>query len=162
MAPRVLTEDQRLIATLFVKGAPQREICRRTGRSKTSVGRIIHAFQDEGTFADVECSGRPRVAKHDDNRLTVAAALVDPFLNAKEICEELSLNISIYIVSQHMRAAGISNCAAAQKPFLTERQHQQCLAFTQDHQHWSTEEWHNVIFSDESTFYTLWDQQRWV
>lgn len=158
MAPRVPIEDRRHIARLFVEGVPQREIARRTGRSKTAVTRIIRAFRDEGTLADAKRSGRPRVTTHD----IVAAAVVDPFLSAKEIRDELSLSISTATVRRRLKEAGISNFAAAQKPFLPERQRQPRLDFALNHQRWNEEEWKNVVFSDESTFCTRWDQQRRV
>ncbi|KAH7977841.1 hypothetical protein HPB49_003718 [Dermacentor silvarum] len=111
--------------------------CRRTGRSKTAVTRIIRAFRDEGTLADAKRFGRPRVTTHD----IVAAAVVDPFLSAKEIRDELSLSISTATVRRRLKEAGISNFAAAQKPFLPERQRQPRLDFALNHQRWNEEEW---------------------
>lgn len=162
MAPRVPIEDRRYIARLFVEGVPQREIARRTGRSKTAITRIIRAFREDGTLADAKRSGRPRVTTHEADILIVAAAVVDPFLSAKEIRDELSLNISTRTVSRRLKEAGIYNFAAAQNPFVSERQRQQRLDFALNHQHGKEEEWKNVVFSDESTFCTRWDQQRRV
>lgn len=44
--------------------------------------------------------------------LIVAASVVDPFLSAKEIHGELSLDTSPSTVRHHLKAAGISNWGA--------------------------------------------------
>ncbi|KAH7986097.1 hypothetical protein HPB49_026118 [Dermacentor silvarum] len=139
MAPRVPIEDRRHIARLFVQGVPERD-CPKNW---------------EGTLADAKRSGRPRVTTHD----IVAAAVVDPFSSAKEIRDELSLSISTATVRRRLKEAGISNFAAAQKPFLPERQRQPRLDFALITSVGMKE---NVVFSDESTFCTRWDQQRRV
>lgn len=162
MAPRVPVEDRKLITRLFLEGLPQRVICQRTGRSKTAVSRIIRAFRDEGRVADAQRSGRPRVTQNVEDELIVAAVVTDPFLNAREIRDELSLEVSTPTIRRRLKEAGLSNCVAAKKPFLTGRQCQQRLQFAQEHQDWSQEEWGTVIFSDESTFCTRWDQQQRV
>ncbi|KAH6945097.1 hypothetical protein HPB50_007203 [Hyalomma asiaticum] len=136
MAPRVPIEDRRFIARLFVEGVPQRAIAQRTGRSKAAVTRIIRAFRDDGTLADAKRSGRPIVTNHEDDILIVAAAVVDPFLSAKEIRNEQSPGISTATVTRRLKEAGVSSFSAAQKPFLPERQRQQRRDFALNHQRW--------------------------
>lgn len=78
-------------------------------------------------------SRRPKVTTHDDDILIVAAAVEEPFLSAKEIRDELSLSISTATVRRQLKEAGISDFAAAQKPFLPERQRQQRLDLALNH-----------------------------
>lgn len=162
MAPRVQIKDCRLITRLFVEGVPQKEISRRTGRSKTSASRIISAFRDERIPVDAKQSGQWKVTEYADDILIVAASFGDPFLTAKEIRDELSLDIFTATILCRLKEAELSNRAAVQKPLLTERKCLQCLYFAQNYQHWAKEEWRIVIFNDEVPFCTRWDQWQWV
>ncbi|KAH9381995.1 hypothetical protein HPB48_010206 [Haemaphysalis longicornis] len=161
MTPRVPIEDRKLITRLFSEGLKQKAICQRTGRSKTSVSRIIRAFRDEGRITDAKRTGRPRATQHTDDELIVAAVVVDPLLNAKEIRHELSLDISTATIRRRLEEAGISNCAPGKKPFRTEQQRKQRLKSAKESQLWSAEE-RRVHFSDESTSCSWGDEQRMV
>lgn len=148
---------------LFMEGTTQREICRLTGRSRTCVSRIIQAYRDDqGRLVDAERSGRPKVTSEEQELLIVAAAVADPFLSAKEIRQELSLNVSCETIRRRLKEAGLGSCVAAQKPHLTDRQRLERLEFARAVEQWTTDEWKEVIFTDESTFSTRWDQQRRV
>lgn len=145
-----------------MEGVPHEEICRLTGRSKLAVTRVVKAFRDDGgRIADAPRSGRPRVSEEED-KLIIAAAVADPFLSAKEIKKELGLHVSCDTIRRRLQEAGLKNCTAAQKPYLTENQRRQRLEFARAYEHWGVEEWGQVIFTDESTFCTRWDQQQRV
>ncbi|KAH8024190.1 hypothetical protein HPB51_022251 [Rhipicephalus microplus] len=148
MAPRVIIEDQQFIASLFVEGFPQREIACRTGRSKTVITKTVRSSGEGGTFTDAKWFGQPRDTMHEADILIVAAAVVNLFLSAKDIWDELSLNVSTRTVSRLWKEAGSENFTTAQKPFLSERKRQQRLDFPVNHQHWKEEEWKNVLFSN--------------
>ncbi|KAH9377348.1 hypothetical protein HPB48_011072 [Haemaphysalis longicornis] len=120
MTPRIPVEDRKLITKLLVEGLPQRVICQRTGRSKTMVSRIIRAFRDEERIADAQRPRRPRVTQHIEDEFIVAAVVADPFLNASEIRDEFCLEVSRSTKRRSLKEAGLSNCVAAQKPFLTD------------------------------------------
>lgn len=66
--------------------------------------------------------------------LIVAAAVADPFLNAREIREELGLDISCDTIRRRLKEAGLESRVAAQKPHVTERQRQQRLDFAREFQ----------------------------
>lgn len=163
MPPRVPIEERRLIVRLHHEGVPQREICRRTGRSRTSVSRILTAYRDEdGRICDAQRSGRPRVTTLAEDEWIVAAAVVDPFLNSREIRDVLDLSCCCDTIRSRLREAGLVNCIAAQKPHLSTKQREERLNFARAFEQWSAEEWREVIFTDESTFCTRWDQQQRV
>ncbi|KAH8042764.1 hypothetical protein HPB51_025746 [Rhipicephalus microplus] len=107
---------------------------------------MVPNFRKDGTRVNVKRSGRPRVTVHEAYIFIVAAAVVDPFLSAKEFQDELSLNVSTKTVSRQLNEIGIYHFAAAQKPFLFERQRQQRLDFASNHQHCKEEEWKNLLF----------------
>ncbi|KAG0414676.1 hypothetical protein HPB47_008168 [Ixodes persulcatus] len=141
MPPRVPLSERRVIARLCTEGVSQREICRRTGRSKTAVSRIIKAFRDEeGRISDADRSGRPKKTDEEEERLIIAAAVADPFLSAREIRDELQLTISCHTIRRRLKEAGLHNCVAAQKPHLTDRQRRQRLEL---------DDFRQVIFTDD-------------
>lgn len=123
MPSRVPIEQRRHIVRLFIEGTTQWESCHLTGRSRTSVSRIIQAYRDDqGRLIDAERSGRPKVTSEEQELLIVAAAVADPLLSAKEIRQELSLNVSCETIRRRLKEAGLGSCVAAQKPHLTDRQ----------------------------------------
>lgn len=162
MAPRVPIEQRQVIMRLSLQGVPQPIICSITGGSKTAVSRIIQAFRDKARHTDAKRSGRPRVTAIEYDILVAAAAFVKPFLTARQIADELSINASTETIRRRLKEAGLKSCAAAQKPHLKEDQWRQRLHFALAHERWTWAEWSTIIFSDECTFCTRWDQQQRV
>ncbi|KAH7951116.1 hypothetical protein HPB52_004747 [Rhipicephalus sanguineus] len=163
MAPYIPLEERRRIAELSLQGLSQRAICGLMNRSRTAVHRIIKAYCDRGgALDDEQRSGRPRATDSLTDSLIVACAVVDPFLDANEIRRELQLDVSPSTIKRRLRQAGLQGCVAAQKPHLTERQRQLRLEFARAVEDWTENEWHEVIFTDDATFSTRWDQQRRV
>lgn len=122
------------------------------------MSRIIQAYHDDqGRLIKAKLSGCPKVT-NEEQELIVATAVVDPFLSAKEIQQELSLNVSCETIKE----AGPRSCMAAQKPHLTDHQRLETLEFERAMEQRTMDEWKAVIFTDESTFSTRWDQQRHV
>ncbi|KAL3225793.1 hypothetical protein MRX96_049105 [Rhipicephalus microplus] len=121
MAPRVPIEDRRYITRLFMEGVSQKEIARRTGRSKIAITKIIRAFREDGTLADAKHSGRLRVTTHEADILIVPPATVDPLLFAKEIRDELSLNISTrtYYLDYTQSVLSSGRCSVSVWSFLS-------------------------------------------
>lgn len=148
---------------LFLEGVPQKEICRLTGRSKSAVTRAVKAYKEnEGRIVDAPRSGRPRATDEAADHLIIAAAVDDPYLTAQEIKEELGLNVSCDTIRRRLKEAGLKNCVAVQKPYLTDKQRRQRFEFARAYEHWAFDDWGQVIFTDESTFSTRWDQQQRV
>lgn len=163
MPPRVPLEERKRIIELFLEGRPQRHICSLLNRSRRAANRAIQAYRREhGRLVDAGRSGRPRITQGETDRQIVAAVVVDPFITAKEIREQLNLSISCCTIRRRLNEAGLRNCVAAQKPRLTDRQKCLRLKFARAVKDWGAEEWEKVVFSDECTFYTRGDQQQRV
>ncbi|KAH7932389.1 hypothetical protein HPB52_024659 [Rhipicephalus sanguineus] len=80
----------------------------------------------------------------------------------QEIRDALDHTCCCETIRSRMREAGLMNSVAAQKPHLTTKQRGERLNFARAFEHWTAEEWREVIFTDESTFSTRWDQQQRV
>lgn len=161
MGPRVPLEDRKLIVSLSDEGISQREICRRTGRSMSAVNRIIQAYKyDNGRLVDADRPGRPRSTDDTKDTLIAAAVVADPSLSARDVQKSLSLKVSCVTIRRRLRDAGFCNHVAVPRPHLTDRERQQRLDFARDVEHWTPDEWREVVFTGQSSFCARWDQQR--
>lgn len=92
----------------------------------------------------------------------VAAVSCEPAITALEIKRELELPVSVSTIKRRLYAAGLKSRVACQRPRLNESEKRARLEFATEHLSWQQEDWREVVFSDESTFVTKWDQQRRV
>ena len=53
-----------------------------------------------------------------------------------------------------MKSIGFCNRVAVKKPFLSQKHKADRLAFAKEHKHWTTSDWRNVIWTDETSFET--------
>ncbi len=74
-------------------------------------------------------------------------------LSWKGLVSACSLECSPVTLKTALAARGFHKCVACPKPFISESARQQRLLFITEHSHWSWQ-WEEVIWSDESTFYT--------
>lgn len=113
-------------------------------------------------ISDRDSAGRSRCTDDEVDRLIIAAVVADPHITAKGIKDALHLNASLWTIHWRLAEAGLANCVAAQKLHITDRQRSMRLQFARSVQTWGSEEWREVVFSDESTFSSRWDQERRV
>ncbi|KAH7985631.1 hypothetical protein HPB52_025504 [Rhipicephalus sanguineus] len=64
-------------------------------------------------------------------------------------------------VKRRLYSAALKSRRAVQKPIVSAAKKERRLVFSLEHEHW-TEEWQNVVFTDEWTFTTRWDQRQRV
>ncbi|KAH6922278.1 hypothetical protein HPB50_011940 [Hyalomma asiaticum] len=158
--PGIPILERMQIVTLSVAGLPQQEIADMTGRSRSSVNRIVKAFSTEARLTNLPRGHRPKVTTDSDDDRIVEAARRNPKMTAKEIRKDLGLAASTQIVRERLHVGGLRSRVAAMKPFVSSRNRVKRLLFAQEHRSWTVEEWRNVIFTDESTFTSKWDQQQ--
>lgn len=162
MAPR-LTHDERRAIALMGRTMSHRAICQSTGRPMATVSRVLQAYYREGRIADLPRGGRERATSTEEDKLIVAACVVDPFLSAREIRDELELeNVSVSTIRRRLHEAGIHSRIAAQKTLLDDRHRKQRMEFASVVESWCPQKWRSVVFTDEASFCTRWDQQQRV
>ncbi|KAH7948845.1 hypothetical protein HPB49_002790 [Dermacentor silvarum] len=79
MAPRLTADERRAIVII------------------RTVNRILQANKNERRIGDAPRGNPQRVTPEDQDRLIVAAAVVDPYLSAKEIRDEVGLENTVLI-----------------------------------------------------------------
>ncbi|KAL3189757.1 hypothetical protein MRX96_020787 [Rhipicephalus microplus] len=156
---RVPESERWEIVELYFKGRSQRKIAEATGRTLKAVNRIVRAFKSCRRIKDAPRKPRSRVTTEQEDAWIVAAAAVKPGLSAQQIKNTLDLRASVTTVKRRLREAGLKSRIAAQKPLLRAQNKEKRLQFSRQHAQRSTEEWKQVVFTDECTFTTSCDQQ---
>ena len=114
----------------------------------TNPGRVLMEYVIEAPR-----SGRPNGAVNEVNeRKCIEIVLRDR--NGREKSAEvigMKLGISRQSVCRIMRRAGYKKVKSTTKPALNEKQKEKRLAFARKYQHWTLEDWKNVIWSDETS-----------
>ncbi|KAH6925737.1 hypothetical protein HPB50_009273 [Hyalomma asiaticum] len=124
------------------------------------VNRIVMAFSTEARLTNLPRGHRPKVTTDFDDDRIVEAGRRNPKMTAKEIRNDLGLTASTQIVRERLHVGGFRSRVVAMKSFVSSRNRVKRLLFAQEHRSWTVEEWRNVIFTDESTFTSKWDQQQ--
>ncbi|KAG0430316.1 hypothetical protein HPB47_022805 [Ixodes persulcatus] len=128
-----------------------------------TVSRVPQAYYREGRIADLPRGGRERATSTEEDKLIVAACVVDPFLSAREIRDELELeNVSVSTIRRRLHEAGIHSRIVAQKTLLDDRHRKQRMEFASVVESWCPQKWRSVVLTDEASFCTRWDQQQRV
>lgn len=75
---------------------------------------------------------------------------------APEIAAEINAgrrkSISVTTVKRRLYKAGLYGRVAMKKPLLRRQNKQKRLNWAREHQHWTLEQWNNVLWTDESKF----------
>lgn len=154
-----LLERQRII-TLCEQGVTQRDIAKLMRCSYSAVNRILQAYRYAGRIENLPRGHRPRATTLEEDSQIVAASRRDPTLTAKEIRDKLNWTASPYVVRRRLHEGGLHSRVPVRKPLLSAINKSKRLAFAEEHVSWTVDDWRMVLFSDESTFTTRWDQRQ--
>lgn len=157
MAP-VLSDFQRgRIVGAREAGASISETCKLVGVSRDTVCRIMREYKKLGkTSAEKSTCGRDRkltsrqqrslkrIVKR-DRRITAAQATV-----ALNTC--LDKPVSTATVRKELHDMGIHGRAAIPKPLIKPKNAAERMRWCKDRKQWETDQWSQVVFSDESSF----------
>ncbi|KAH9367252.1 hypothetical protein HPB48_002318 [Haemaphysalis longicornis] len=147
---------------IWLKSYTQREIAELTGRSTNTVNGIIQAYRNEGRICDDPHDRRPRVTSAIEDEVLVAAAYTNPFGTELRHAQLAGLSQSLGTVKRMLAEARLRRRVAVQKPVLSDDNKAVRLRFVAEHSTWSVDDYKQVVFCDESTFTTRWDQRRRV
>ncbi|KAH6922171.1 hypothetical protein HPB50_010254 [Hyalomma asiaticum] len=101
-----------------------------------------------------------RGATSHEERLAIVAAVADnPRCSAQDIKVNFGLKASKSTVKRRLHQAGLKSRTAEQKVLLRTANKDKRLQFAQRHAGWIEQDWKKVVFTDESSFTTSWDQK---
>lgn len=152
----ISNEDRLRVVLKAEQGISHRQIAREMNINRKSVDRIVKKHQETGSVKDRERSGRPKLSTIRDDRALVRTSLSDRQLTAPQLRTHWFLSTgvasSVTTVKSRLSEAGLRGCIAVKKPLLRLQNRHARLDFARQHQHWSTNDWEKVLWSDESSF----------
>jgi len=148
------------------------EIAALTDLSVPSVNRIyaeaikrgfdpIRTMVDNQYVEDKPRSGRPTKQDPSTVEIILSKVRLDQYGREKTYADlasdlsELRINISASTIRRVLKKAGFRKTKLTRKPGLTKKMRAERLAWCLVHEHWTIEDWKNVIFSDETSVILL-------
>ncbi|KAH7958446.1 hypothetical protein HPB49_001814 [Dermacentor silvarum] len=128
-----------------------------------TVNRVLQAAYYEGRISDAPRASRQRVTSEDEEPLNRDSSCDRSLPQRQRNKDEVGLgNVSLTTIKRRLHEAGIRSRVSAQKVMLDERHRNERLEFASAVESWCPNNWRAVVFTDEASFCTRWDQQRRV
>ena len=160
----ISVEERVEICALHSLGFSNREIGRRLRISEYCVRQTIKRKEETGSFHDRKRSGRPRSTTKKEDRYIVINSLRNRRHTAPEIAADFNVHhktkISTTTVKRRLLDAGLRGRVKVKKPRLTTVHKQKRLTWAKEHKNWTAEDWHKVLWSDESKFEIFGNKRR--
>jgi transposase len=144
-------EARDAVAALIDQGLSVREIVRKTGVSKSVVGRVRKSVSPTKLPSN---GGRPACLSPADKRFCVRQVCKNKNANAttvrKALAQAFDKHVCVETVRRALRDQGLGSVEKQAKPILTRQQIKNRLKFAKAHKDWTVHDWRRVVFSDES------------
>jgi len=135
------------------------EVAAQLNISKCCVYNAVRKHEETGDFADKQRSGRPPKVGERELRHLKRLVIGDNRLSCSKITMELnqSLNkpVTRRTIFNYLKKLGYEYKVKIKKQWLNAQHRKQRVAWCTQYAHFTKDDWRNVIFSDESTFYVL-------
>ena len=170
MGKKNITDDmKRAILELQKEGKSYAEIAARLGVGKATVHLWVTRAKGmpHGVVPPTpKPKGRPRLTSPQTDRLLRRRVLESPSISARELraenpagLKDVALRTIQHRLQKHLK---LPTRRPAAKPLLTAPMKAKRLAFAKKYVKWTTSQWENVMFSDESRFLTFTNRRRSV
>lgn len=140
-------------------GLNQVQISKQLKVSRCCVQNAIKKFKQLGIYKDLKHTGRPKKINGRDLRHLKRLVTGDARLSASRITSDLNSSlvkpVSIFTVRRYLKDLGYEYVVKIKKQWLSTSHREKRVLWCQEHLNWTIDQWKNVIFSDESTFYVL-------
>lgn len=156
--------DRMRIIILYEAGHSHSEIALSLGRVRSTVTRTIQRYRETGQVESRPRSGRPRVTSARENRYMVQYARRNRSSTVTALRFQFQATyhrvISNATVRRRIISAGLRQRRPLRVPLLQARHRAARLEWARERQNWLLREWRNVLFSDETRFALLSDDNR--
>lgn len=153
---QISLEKRSQIVILHKTGHSQRSIAKLVNVSRFGVSTTLKRHKETGSYADRKRSGRPKKTTPATDRLIQLMSKRERFKTLPniraEINESLPVTISDSTVKRRLHNVGLFGRVAVKKPLLRKQNKQKRLKWAKEHMSWTTEQWQQVLWSDESPF----------
>lgn len=149
-------ETRALIIAEHNLGVSNRQIAKKLKLNTSTVSYNIKKYSDSGSFLNKVRSGRPRATTSAQDIAIVVTSKRNRRKTAPEIAAELNATlpkpISVSTVKRRLQKAGLHGRIALRKPLLRKENKKKRMQWARLHQNWTLEDWHKVLWTDESKF----------
>lgn len=152
-------EKRAQVVVLKEQGIANKEIAAATGLSVRAIQYINKNVKHTHSFKDRPRSGRPPKLT-DRNKRTIARMVKKKETStataiSKALKSSHQITVSPDTVKRSLKSFGYACRIKKKKPRLTEKHKKARLAFAKKYESWTSDDWKNVIWSDESKFNLL-------
>jgi transposase len=149
-----LTTEQRWSCVALHKdGRSQRYIARHLGVTRDTVRATLARYATTGSPGSGSRSGRPRCTDLATDAAIVERAQRDKFTSPRRLRAALEVAASRRTLDRRLQEAGLFGRVARHKRDYSDEERRRRLSFANGYQHWTADQWEQVLFSDEKTFY---------
>ena len=145
-------EERGMIVGMDSTGFSNAEIGRKLGIPRTFVSNIVHLFQHHGTINSMKPSGRPHKLGMRHTRELSHLLTSNRRIPLARLVEKMSVRVQANTLRKVIMSLGFHNCVAAKKSYLSLKHKADRLASAKTHQNWTESDWHNIMWTDESSF----------
>lgn len=152
--PRLNDSEKIQIIELNAKNFSVKQIAIEVKRSKTTVRHWLKRWMDEKEIASKKRTGRKRKIDADKAAEIINLVRQKPTITAFEIKTDLNLDVNTRTITRILNENKLKSFKVFKKPLHEPKHLQARLCFANCLKEWTYEDWKNVIFTDEKTFYS--------
>ena len=147
------------IETLHKQGLSALQIAKETGVNRRTVYRLVTRYKKSGGVSITphqHAGGNPKKIDERLLRRITKQVKENPTLTAKNLKESNQEDLgttSVRTIQETLHNSGWRKVAARKKPLLTLRQRRARRAFAKNYKGWGLNEWREVLWSDEASFF---------
>ena len=154
--PKISLENRHKVIFLNEEGKSQSEISRKLGISRCGIQQILKKHKETGKVSDKPRSGRPSKLSKTDTKYLKLSSLRDRRKSSRELSQNLAETSGVQVHASTVRRAlikeGLNGRVARAKPLLRKVNKTKRLKYARSHRNWTSEQWKNVLWTDESKF----------
>ena len=148
------TNRERIIGA-YLCGIKQTVISIQLNIPTSTVNDIVKKYKETGSTEPKKRSGRPKVLTKRDTRTLKRIIRTDRFSPLGDVTDKLNTSLDTTLhhntIRSYLHDEGLGSYTARKKPHLTAKHRTDRLRWCKEKKNW-TEEWKQVVWSDESRF----------
>ena len=162
--PRLTDEERTSIISEINAGKNIIDLSHQFNVRKQTIYNLRAKYAATGSVSNIPRSGRPRLSSAREDRHLVRICTQNPHSTSRGLTSVWpGVHASASTVRRRLRQGGLHGLIAPRKPALNPRHKKERLKFAREHQHWTSEMWASVIWTDETPIHLVTSiQQRYI
>lgn len=142
------------ISVLSKEGLSQRQIATRLKVCQSAVSRCLRRIGELKSYNSRQRSGRPRITSIRDDNAIRRTATAHPLFTSRDVASALppETKVSLRTIRRRLsKEMGLKSYRPAVKPRLSKKNITDRIKFCKKYQHWTPDQWKQVLFTDEAS-----------